>query len=157
MAPLQIFPLNTHKLTCLFLIGPGGIATGGTTCLPFPHFLYTCVSSLHGKSSSTGNLLEREDMALSVPDYGIHSRMAAQSAAALHGRQQRPYSVAVPGFSQVGGLQNKHTNTHTHAGIYSHMSSHMTHELSRHTKPGKDLRLSVSESLEVVFPYMLLT
>ncbi|XP_039991061.1 brain-specific angiogenesis inhibitor 1-associated protein 2 isoform X2 [Xiphias gladius] len=56
----------------------------------------------HGKSSSTGNLLEREDMALPVPDYGIHSRMAAQSAAALHGRQQRPYSVAVPGFAQQG-------------------------------------------------------
>ncbi|XP_041818579.1 brain-specific angiogenesis inhibitor 1-associated protein 2 isoform X2 [Chelmon rostratus] len=60
------------------------------------------VHNLHGKSSSTGNLLEREDMALSVPDYGVHSRMAAQSAAALHGRQQRPYSVAVPGFSQQG-------------------------------------------------------
>ncbi|XP_022598210.1 brain-specific angiogenesis inhibitor 1-associated protein 2 isoform X1 [Seriola dumerili] len=56
----------------------------------------------HGKSSSTGNLLEREDMALPAPDYGIHSRMAAQSATALHGRQQRPYSVAVPGFSQQG-------------------------------------------------------
>ncbi|XP_042253814.1 brain-specific angiogenesis inhibitor 1-associated protein 2 isoform X5 [Thunnus maccoyii] len=56
----------------------------------------------HGKSSSTGNLLEREDMALPMPDYGIHQRMAAQSAAALHGRQQRPYSVAVPGFSQQG-------------------------------------------------------
>ncbi|XP_037610095.1 brain-specific angiogenesis inhibitor 1-associated protein 2 isoform X5 [Sebastes umbrosus] len=60
------------------------------------------VHNLHGKSSSTGNLLEREDMALPVPDYGIHSHMAAQSAAALHGRQQRPYSVAVPGFSQQG-------------------------------------------------------
>ncbi|XP_045924355.1 brain-specific angiogenesis inhibitor 1-associated protein 2-like isoform X2 [Micropterus dolomieu] len=60
------------------------------------------VHNLHGKSSSTGNLLEREDMPLSVPDYGIHSRMAAQSAAALHGRQQRPYSVAVPGFPQQG-------------------------------------------------------
>ncbi|XP_073345576.1 BAR/IMD domain-containing adapter protein 2 isoform X1 [Pagrus major] len=60
------------------------------------------VHNLHGKSSSTGNLLEREDMALSTPDYGMHSRMAAQSAAALHGRQQRPYSVAVPGFSQQG-------------------------------------------------------
>ncbi|GAA6226540.1 brain-specific angiogenesis inhibitor 1-associated protein 2 isoform X1 [Lates japonicus] len=56
----------------------------------------------HGKSSSTGNLLEREDVALPVPDYAIQSRMAAQSAAALHGRQQRPYSVAVPGFSQQG-------------------------------------------------------
>ncbi|XP_070846321.1 BAR/IMD domain-containing adapter protein 2 isoform X2 [Chaetodon trifascialis] len=60
------------------------------------------VHNLHGKSSSTGNLLEREDAALSVPDYGVQSRMAAQSAAALHGRQQRPYSVAVPGFSQQG-------------------------------------------------------
>ncbi|XP_068162076.1 BAR/IMD domain-containing adapter protein 2-like isoform X2 [Antennarius striatus] len=60
------------------------------------------VHNLHGKSSSTGNLLEREDMALPVPDYGIHSRMAAQSAVTLHGRQQRPYSVAVPGFSQQG-------------------------------------------------------
>ncbi|XP_017288114.1 brain-specific angiogenesis inhibitor 1-associated protein 2-like isoform X4 [Kryptolebias marmoratus] len=56
----------------------------------------------HGKSSSTGNLLEREDMTLPVADYSVHSRMAAQSAASLHGRQQRPYSVAVPGFSQQG-------------------------------------------------------
>ncbi|KAF0025903.1 hypothetical protein F2P81_022784 [Scophthalmus maximus] len=56
----------------------------------------------HGKSSSTGNLLEREDAALPAPDYGVHSRMAAPGAAALHGRQQRPYSVAVPGFSQQG-------------------------------------------------------
>ncbi|XP_060951149.1 brain-specific angiogenesis inhibitor 1-associated protein 2 [Limanda limanda] len=56
----------------------------------------------HGKSSSTGNLLEREDMALPVPDYGSHARMAAPSAAALHGRQQRPYSVAGPGSSQHG-------------------------------------------------------
>lgn len=91
-----------------------------------------CVSSLHhGKSSSTGNLLEREDMALPVPDYGIHSRMAAQSAAALHGRQQRPYSVAVPGFSQVGGLQNKHTNTCKLSS--THMGSHITHEQSHET------------------------
>ena len=50
---------------------------------------------------------------MAVPDYGVHSHMAAQSAAALHGRQQRPYSVAVPGFPQVGGPQNKHTNTHS--------------------------------------------
>lgn len=69
-------------------------------------------SSLHGKSSSTGNLLEREDVAAPVPDYSIHPRMAAQTAAALHGRQQRPYSMAVPGFSQVGSLQNTHTRRH---------------------------------------------
>uniref|UniRef100_A0A3Q2E1G4 BAR/IMD domain-containing adapter protein 2 n=1 Tax=Cyprinodon variegatus TaxID=28743 RepID=A0A3Q2E1G4_CYPVA len=59
------------------------------------------VHNLHlGKSSSTGNLLEREDMSLPGPDYGTQSRMSAQSSATLH-RQQRPYSVAVPGFPQV--------------------------------------------------------
>lgn len=82
------------------------------------------VSSLHhGKSSSTGNLLEREDMALPAPDYSIHSRMAAQSAAALHGRQQRPYSVAVPGFSQVGGPEkqaDKHMQTRIHPRGFTH-------------------------------------
>lgn len=62
------------------------------------------VRSLHGKSSSTGNLLEREDMPVSAPDYGIHSRMAAHSTATLH-RQQRPYSMAGPGFPQVSSPQ----------------------------------------------------
>uniref|UniRef100_A0A8C9ZS26 BAR/IMD domain-containing adapter protein 2 n=1 Tax=Sander lucioperca TaxID=283035 RepID=A0A8C9ZS26_SANLU len=96
--------------------------------------------SLHGKSSSTGNLLEREDMALPVPDYGLHSRMEAQSAAALHGRQQqqRPYSVAVPGYSQVGGPCK--TNTQTHTGINPHASSHMTRELSSRVSSKFDCR-----------------
>uniref|UniRef100_M4AJ51 BAR/IMD domain-containing adapter protein 2 n=1 Tax=Xiphophorus maculatus TaxID=8083 RepID=M4AJ51_XIPMA len=62
----------------------------------------------HGKSSSTGNLLEREDMPLPGPDYGTHTRMSAQSTATLH-RQQRPYSVAVPGFPQVQMPQNVRT------------------------------------------------
>ncbi|KAM9559867.1 BAR/IMD domain-containing adapter protein 2 isoform 1-T1 [Salvelinus alpinus] len=57
----------------------------------------------HGKSSSTGNLLEREDMASAPPpDYGMSSRLLAQSAAMAHSRQQRPYSMAGPGFSQQG-------------------------------------------------------
>ncbi|XP_034050375.1 brain-specific angiogenesis inhibitor 1-associated protein 2 isoform X2 [Thalassophryne amazonica] len=56
----------------------------------------------HGKSSSTGNLLEREDLPLPTPDYGVHSHMPAQSFATLQSRQQHPYSVAVPGFSQQG-------------------------------------------------------
>uniref|UniRef100_A0A3P9KK83 BAR/IMD domain-containing adapter protein 2 n=1 Tax=Oryzias latipes TaxID=8090 RepID=A0A3P9KK83_ORYLA len=61
------------------------------------------VHNLHlGKSSSTGNLLDREDMALPAPDYGLHPRLAAQSTATLHSRPQRPYSMAVPGFSQQG-------------------------------------------------------
>uniref|UniRef100_A0A8C7UJ37 BAR/IMD domain-containing adapter protein 2 n=1 Tax=Oncorhynchus mykiss TaxID=8022 RepID=A0A8C7UJ37_ONCMY len=71
----------------------------------------------HGKSSSTGNLLEREDMAgVPPPDYGMSSRLLAQSmqsAAMAHSsrRQQRPYSVAGPGFSQVN---NNNNNYYTH-------------------------------------------
>nr|XP_021328274.1 brain-specific angiogenesis inhibitor 1-associated protein 2 isoform X17 [Danio rerio]XP_021329940.1 brain-specific angiogenesis inhibitor 1-associated protein 2 isoform X25 [Danio rerio] len=57
------------------------------------------VSLQHNRSSSTGNLLERE-MALPTPDYGMPTRFAQQQSTA-HSRQ-RPYSVAVPGFSQQG-------------------------------------------------------
>ncbi|KAG7491239.1 hypothetical protein MATL_G00000920 [Megalops atlanticus] len=58
------------------------------------------VNSLHhGKSSSTGNLLEREDIALPPPDYGISARLLTQSSA--HSRP-RPYSVAAPVFTQQG-------------------------------------------------------
>jgi hypothetical protein len=73
------------------------------------------VSSLHhGKSSSTGNLLEREDMASAPPpDYGMSSRLLAQSAAMAHSRQQRPYSMTGPSFSQVNN-NNTHTDTQTH-------------------------------------------
>ncbi|XP_036386668.1 brain-specific angiogenesis inhibitor 1-associated protein 2-like isoform X3 [Megalops cyprinoides] len=53
----------------------------------------------HGKSSSTGNLLEREDIALPPPDYGISARLLTQSSA--HSRP-RPYSVATPVFPQQG-------------------------------------------------------
>ena len=52
-----------------------------------------------GKSSSTGNLLDKEDLALPPPDYGTSSRaFPTQTAGAF---KQRPYSVAVPAFSQV--------------------------------------------------------
>ncbi|XP_046870558.1 brain-specific angiogenesis inhibitor 1-associated protein 2 isoform X1 [Hypomesus transpacificus] len=54
----------------------------------------------HGKSSSTGNLLDREDGALASQEYAMSSRLLAQGAMATHSRQQRPYSVAVPGFPQ---------------------------------------------------------
>lgn len=130
-SPIHLPSLETSNVSTW--LAQEELPNGGPHDLQFPLFLcISCVSSLHhGKSSSTGNLLEREDMALPVPDYGIHSRMAAQSAAALHGRQQRPYSVAVPGFSQVGGLQNKHTNTCKLAS--THMGSHMTHEQSHET------------------------
>ncbi|XP_018612876.1 brain-specific angiogenesis inhibitor 1-associated protein 2a isoform X3 [Scleropages formosus] len=53
----------------------------------------------HGKSSSTGNLLEREDVGFPAADYGLTPRMLAQNLA--HSRP-RPYSVALPGFSQPG-------------------------------------------------------
>ncbi|XP_076855520.1 BAR/IMD domain-containing adapter protein 2 isoform X7 [Brachyhypopomus gauderio] len=51
----------------------------------------------HGRSCSTGNLLEREPMTLPTPDYSSSSRLMAHSASL--GRP-RPYSVAVPGFPQ---------------------------------------------------------
>ncbi|XP_040845735.1 brain-specific angiogenesis inhibitor 1-associated protein 2 isoform X9 [Ochotona curzoniae] len=55
--------------------------------------------SLHqGKSSSTGNLLDKEDLALPPPDYGTSARaFPAQPAGTF---KQRPYSVAMPAFSQ---------------------------------------------------------
>uniref|UniRef100_A0A8C8G8M5 BAR/IMD domain-containing adapter protein 2 n=1 Tax=Oncorhynchus tshawytscha TaxID=74940 RepID=A0A8C8G8M5_ONCTS len=77
----------------------------------------------HGKSSSTGNLLEREDMArVPPPDYGMSSRLLAQSmqsAAMAHSsrRQQRPYSVAGPGFSQVNNNYYTHKQTHVDTRI----------------------------------------
>lgn len=60
---------------------------------PRPHSLQ------QGKSSSTGNLLDKEELALPPPDYGTSSRaFPAQTAGTF---KQRPYSVAVPAFSQV--------------------------------------------------------
>ncbi|KAK3560068.1 hypothetical protein QTP86_033791 [Hemibagrus guttatus] len=58
------------------------------------------VSFQHGRSCSTGNLLEREPVVLPSPDYGSSSRLLAQNASL--GRHQRTYSVATPGFSQQG-------------------------------------------------------
>ena len=52
-----------------------------------------------GKSSSTGNLLDKEDLALPPPDYGTSSRAFPTQTAGTF--KQRPYSVAVPAFSQV--------------------------------------------------------
>ncbi|KAL4648626.1 brain-specific angiogenesis inhibitor 1-associated protein 2-like isoform X3 [Arapaima gigas] len=52
----------------------------------------------HGRSSSTGNLLEREDLILPPPDYGMPTtRVLTQTA--THPRQ-RPYSMAMPSFPQ---------------------------------------------------------
>uniref|UniRef100_A0A452RH83 BAR/IMD domain-containing adapter protein 2 n=1 Tax=Ursus americanus TaxID=9643 RepID=A0A452RH83_URSAM len=57
------------------------------------------MSLQQGKSSSTGNLLDKEELALPPPDYGTSSRaFPAQTAGTF---KQRPYSVAVPAFSQV--------------------------------------------------------
>lgn len=53
----------------------------------------------HGKSSSTGNLLEN-DGSLPTPDYGLTARLLAQSLAQT---RPRPYSMA--GFgTQVGTI-----------------------------------------------------
>ncbi|XP_075760194.1 BAR/IMD domain-containing adapter protein 2 isoform X4 [Pelodiscus sinensis] len=61
------------------------------------------VSLQPGKSSSTGNLLDKDDISIPPPDYGVSSSRAfpAQPGSAF---KQRPYSVAVPAFSQ--GLED---------------------------------------------------
>ncbi|XP_043109066.1 brain-specific angiogenesis inhibitor 1-associated protein 2 isoform X13 [Puntigrus tetrazona] len=71
-----------------------------TRVIPEPDSNKLHVSLQHTRSSSTGNLLERE-MALPTPDYGMPTRFLSQQQSTHHSRQ-RPYSVAVPGFSQQG-------------------------------------------------------
>ncbi|XP_039521176.1 brain-specific angiogenesis inhibitor 1-associated protein 2 isoform X11 [Pimephales promelas] len=71
-----------------------------TRVIPEPDSNKLHVSLQHNRSSSTGNLLERE-MALPTPDYGMPARFLAQQQSTPHSRQ-RPYSMAVPGFSQQG-------------------------------------------------------
>uniref|UniRef100_A0A8C5VLS2 BAR/IMD domain containing adaptor protein 2 n=1 Tax=Microcebus murinus TaxID=30608 RepID=A0A8C5VLS2_MICMU len=56
------------------------------------------MSLQQGKSSSTGNLLDKDDLALPPPDYGASSRAFPPQTAGTF--KQRPYSVAVPAFSQ---------------------------------------------------------
>lgn len=51
-----------------------------------------------GKSSSTGNLLDKDDIAIPPPDYGMSSQ--AFPSQNVNTFKQRPYSVAVPAFSQ---------------------------------------------------------
>lgn len=52
------------------------------------------ISHHHGKSSSTGNLLEKEDFSVPPPDYGTASHTFSQSASSSF--RQRPHSMAVP-------------------------------------------------------------
>uniref|UniRef100_A0A452UJC1 BAR/IMD domain-containing adapter protein 2 n=1 Tax=Ursus maritimus TaxID=29073 RepID=A0A452UJC1_URSMA len=69
------------------------------------------MSLQQGKSSSTGNLLDKEELALPPPDYGTSSRaFPAQTAGTF---KQRPYSVAVPAFSQVTTCASFHSGSGT--------------------------------------------
>ncbi|XP_008826994.1 brain-specific angiogenesis inhibitor 1-associated protein 2 isoform X4 [Nannospalax galili] len=56
------------------------------------------MSLQQGKSSSTGNLLDKDDLAIPPPDYSTSSRVFPPQTAGTF--KQRPYSVAVPAFSQ---------------------------------------------------------
>ncbi|XP_029455068.1 brain-specific angiogenesis inhibitor 1-associated protein 2 isoform X4 [Rhinatrema bivittatum] len=59
-----------------------------------------------GKSSSTGNLLDKDDVSVSPPDYGASTRgFPPQSSNTF---KPRPYSVAAPVFSQ--GLDDYNTS-----------------------------------------------
>ncbi|XP_063098387.1 brain-specific angiogenesis inhibitor 1-associated protein 2 isoform X5 [Cavia porcellus] len=60
------------------------------------------MSLQQGKSSSTGNLLDKDDLAIPPPDYSTSSRAFSNQTAGTF--KQRPYSVAVPAFSQ--GLED---------------------------------------------------
>ncbi|EHB09318.1 Brain-specific angiogenesis inhibitor 1-associated protein 2 [Heterocephalus glaber] len=60
------------------------------------------MSLQQGKSSSTGNLLDKDDLAIPPPDYSTSSRAFPSQTAGTF--KQRPYSVAVPAFSQ--GLED---------------------------------------------------
>ncbi|XP_062382779.1 brain-specific angiogenesis inhibitor 1-associated protein 2 [Sardina pilchardus] len=67
------------------------------------------VSLQHGRSSSTGNLLERDGVVLPVSDYGMTARLmsrGSQQSMAHSRQQQRPYSVAVPTYTQHQGLED---------------------------------------------------
>ena len=75
-----------------------GQGTQGAQVGPADRPAHPC-SLQQGKSSSTGNLLDKEDLALPPPDYGTSSRAFPTQTAGTF--KQRPYSVAVPAFSQV--------------------------------------------------------
>uniref|UniRef100_A0A8B9GXF3 BAR/IMD domain-containing adapter protein 2 n=1 Tax=Astyanax mexicanus TaxID=7994 RepID=A0A8B9GXF3_ASTMX len=88
-----------------------------TRVIPEPDTNRLHVSLQHGRSCSTGNLLEREQVTIPSPDYGTSSRLMAHTASLS---RQRPYSVAVPGFPQV------YTHTHTHT-VHTHTHTHTVH------------------------------
>ncbi|XP_026717116.1 brain-specific angiogenesis inhibitor 1-associated protein 2 [Athene cunicularia] len=67
-------------------------ADASALCAPRPPSLQ------QGKSSSTGNLLDKDDIAIPPPDYGMASQ--AFPPQGVNTFKQRPYSVAVPAFSQ---------------------------------------------------------
>ncbi|XP_062886604.1 brain-specific angiogenesis inhibitor 1-associated protein 2-like isoform X1 [Mobula hypostoma] len=54
----------------------------------------------HAKSSSTGNLLQKEDLSIPPPDYNSSLRMTSHPTSSTNAFKPRPYSVALPGFSQ---------------------------------------------------------
>ncbi|XP_072882391.1 BAR/IMD domain-containing adapter protein 2-like isoform X2 [Hemitrygon akajei] len=54
----------------------------------------------HAKSSSTGNLLQKEDLSIPPPDYSSPLRMTSHPTSSTNSFKPRPYSVALPGFSQ---------------------------------------------------------
>lgn len=54
----------------------------------------------HSKSSSTGNLLLKEELSIPPPDYNSPLRMTPHPASTTNTFKPRPYSVAVSGFAQ---------------------------------------------------------
>ncbi|XP_059509648.1 brain-specific angiogenesis inhibitor 1-associated protein 2-like isoform X4 [Stegostoma tigrinum] len=60
----------------------------------------------HLKSCSTGNLLQKEDLSIPPPDYNSTLKMTSHPLSSSSTFKPRPYSVAVPGFSQGPKVDN---------------------------------------------------
>lgn len=87
-----------HGVPCRGWMGSLGISAWGGLVL-MPLLRVPPPSLQQGKSSSTGNLLDKDDIAIPPPDYSMASQ--AFPAQGVNTFKQRPYSVAVPAFSQV--------------------------------------------------------
>ncbi|XP_067860084.1 BAR/IMD domain-containing adapter protein 2-like isoform X2 [Heptranchias perlo] len=71
----------------------------------------------HAKSSSTGNLLEKQDLSIPPPDYNTPLRMTSHPLSSTSTFKPRPYSVAVPGFSQGMDFSHSRLSLNTDAEV----------------------------------------
>ncbi|XP_067914510.1 BAR/IMD domain-containing adapter protein 2-like isoform X2 [Heterodontus francisci] len=71
----------------------------------------------HVKSSSTGNLLQKEDLSIPPPDYHSSVRMSSHPLSSSSTFKPRPYSMAVPGFSQGPDFSHSRMSLNSDADV----------------------------------------